>query len=614
MPNKNPQESPPIYDITINTISHVQYQINNGSWSSATASDGVFDEPEEDFTFTGLKTLTTPLPDGTYTFVVRAIDSAGNISNYATDSLTIETYNHPPDPFSHLSPIDAAVIGVLKPEFDWEDAVDIDPDDVVSYTLWYARDANFAAGTEVAGLSISSYIPTNNLDDNSTYYWKVCAVDKNGNKTWSRQVWSFSTQNISITVEAALSCAANEIPTTPVVGDIDNDGHQEIVFGGINIQDSAASSHLYVFKKHANDSVETVWSKPTDGNCLGVGLGDLNNDSLPEIAVYIYNPIQNSGTLSAINRDASTKWATRIPNKTPLNTKAIYQRDPSLGDVDGDGCCDVVINACDGSLWVISGKDGKEIWHKEFSNALSGYCGKTAVIDLDNDGKAEVIIASTSHFGVYRNDGSLWWQTEGCDFAIADLDGDKKPEIVVIGYVGMVKSYRYDGSIFWFKAYSLDAAGPAIADIDGDGKPEVVLPVEDNYICALNGEDGSLLWKTENLSMGGTWDNGDLIITDLNDDGLMEIVGMSQKKAVVLIDAKTGKVIANLGINIGFASMSPIVADIDNDGHAEILVPSGQNNDAEYKGKLIVLGDDTCWKACRKVWNQVSYYMTNIDA
>ncbi|MEK7814143.1 MAG: hypothetical protein AAB296_10315, partial [Candidatus Desantisbacteria bacterium] len=79
VPNKNPQESIPMHDITINTISHVEYQINNGSWSSAAASDGVFDEPEEDFTFTGLKTLTTPLPDGTYTFVVRAIDSAGNI-------------------------------------------------------------------------------------------------------------------------------------------------------------------------------------------------------------------------------------------------------------------------------------------------------------------------------------------------------------------------------------------------------------------------------------------------------------------------------------------------------------------------------------------------------
>ncbi|MBU1753389.1 VCBS repeat-containing protein [bacterium] len=609
VPNKNPQENPPIHNITINTITNVEYRIDSGSWSAATAMDSTFDEPEEDFTFTS-----PTLSNGTYTFRARAIDSAGNISNYATDLLTIETYDHVPGSFSLISPANAAVIGVLSLEFDWEDAVDTDPNDAVSYILWYGKDANFATKTEVSGLPLSKYITAVNLDDNSTYYWKVCAVDKSGNKTWSKQVWSFSTQQITITIEAIFSHTANEIPTTPVVGDLDGDGLPEIVYGGIPTQGSFSSSHIYVFRKHADNSVEVVWCKQTSGACLGVALGDLNNDGLPEIAAYTYNQAQNRGTLLAINPDSTIRWATPISNKGFPHPDVVYQRDPSLGDVNGDGCSDVVINACDGSLHVISGKDGKEIWYKEFSGNYTGYCGKTAVVDLDHDGKPEVIVAATSHFSVYRYDGSLWWDKQGCDFAIADLDGDKKPEIVVIGYTGVVQAYRYNGREFWSCKYKLaDSAGPAIADIDGDKKPEVVLPVENNYICAINGEDGSLLWKTENLFMG-KWEIGDLIITDLNDDGLLEIVGMSQKKAIVLLDAKTGKVIVNLGINIDFASMSPVVADVDNDGHAEILVSSGEVSDAKYKGQLIVLGDDANWKACRKVWNQISYYMTNIDA
>lgn len=88
VPNKNPQEVEPRHAITINTISQVEYKIDNGSWLSAQAVDGSFDEPEEDFTFTP-----STLSDGTYTFVVKAIDSAGNISNYATDTLNIKAYN-----------------------------------------------------------------------------------------------------------------------------------------------------------------------------------------------------------------------------------------------------------------------------------------------------------------------------------------------------------------------------------------------------------------------------------------------------------------------------------------------------------------------------------------
>ncbi|MBI4753081.1 hypothetical protein HY793_01745, partial [Candidatus Desantisbacteria bacterium] len=84
IPNKNPQEDEPLYNITINTISQIEYRINNNSWSSATALDGIFDEPEEEFTFTP-----STLSYGTHTFSVRAIDSVWNVSNYSTDTLTI---------------------------------------------------------------------------------------------------------------------------------------------------------------------------------------------------------------------------------------------------------------------------------------------------------------------------------------------------------------------------------------------------------------------------------------------------------------------------------------------------------------------------------------------
>ncbi|MFQ5553662.1 MAG: hypothetical protein ACE5EW_08130, partial [Thermoplasmata archaeon] len=54
-------------DVTINTISDVEYRVDGGSWTSATPSDGAFDEAVEDFTFT----LSTLL-EGTYTIEAQA--------------------------------------------------------------------------------------------------------------------------------------------------------------------------------------------------------------------------------------------------------------------------------------------------------------------------------------------------------------------------------------------------------------------------------------------------------------------------------------------------------------------------------------------------------------
>ena len=73
---------------SLSNISSVEYKVDTGSWSAATASDGAFDETTEDYTFT-----TSALSAGTHTVYVRATDAAGNTTaeaNYATDSFTVQ--------------------------------------------------------------------------------------------------------------------------------------------------------------------------------------------------------------------------------------------------------------------------------------------------------------------------------------------------------------------------------------------------------------------------------------------------------------------------------------------------------------------------------------------
>jgi len=69
-------------------ISTVEYRVDEGSWTAATASDGAFDSPSEDYTFT-----TATLSEAEHTVYVRATDSASNTTaevDYASDSFTVQ--------------------------------------------------------------------------------------------------------------------------------------------------------------------------------------------------------------------------------------------------------------------------------------------------------------------------------------------------------------------------------------------------------------------------------------------------------------------------------------------------------------------------------------------
>ena len=85
LPNENPmKEGSPV---SLNTIAAVQYRVDQGEWIEAEPADGSFDEPEEGFAFTVDVDSTVA---GEYTVSVRAQNSAGNWSEPATVTVTVE--------------------------------------------------------------------------------------------------------------------------------------------------------------------------------------------------------------------------------------------------------------------------------------------------------------------------------------------------------------------------------------------------------------------------------------------------------------------------------------------------------------------------------------------
>jgi len=86
-PNRKPFWWGECKNITINTITNVEYRIDNGPWMNATPTDGAFDEAQENFTCT-----TPSLSGGVHRIEVRGTNSVGNVeTSYASDIVTVTT-------------------------------------------------------------------------------------------------------------------------------------------------------------------------------------------------------------------------------------------------------------------------------------------------------------------------------------------------------------------------------------------------------------------------------------------------------------------------------------------------------------------------------------------
>jgi len=219
------------------------------------------------------------------------------------------------------------------------------------------------------------------------------------------------------------------------------------------------------------------------------------------------------------------------------------------------------------------------------------------VVDLDTDGAPEVIVAT------YRPLGTTWPGTvrrilrgadgtlvrsiasagdgvmiDGCvSMAAGDLDGDARPEIVVVAS-GQVRALRGDGSLLWdardrfgmpHRVRGGENAALAIADLDQDGTPEVVLG------ASAYDATGLLLWERDAGANEGSnrgYQGGMSVIADIDLDGRPEVVtGRRAYRA-----DGTALWVASDGTPAELPDGYPAIGSFDGDPQPEVvLVASG---------------------------------------
>ena len=391
--------------------------------------------------------------------------------------------------------------------------------------------------------------------------------------------------------------------SSPAVADLDGDGDAEVVAGSYSI-----------FIINGVDG-SLACQIETDGGRVwpGIVIADLDNDADLEIVTS-----HGGGYLHVFDQEGHEVWS-RQPTSSEL-------RGLSVADLDGDDTLEIVVNAAIGSkvnTWVYE-HDGtlRSGWPQldnDSGYAYGVYNDNAAIADLDGDGTAEIVVPSDVHYiCAYRPDGTA--------VAANEIYGDK-----AWGKVGVWESLDIElrgwgecsDSDLREERYRTNFAhgAAAIGDMDGDGSLEVAV-TGNTYDCGyssyLSRYTGVFLFNADRSRFqAGTIDWGSVptdtgeplsedydeiencqpnpVIADLDGDGEKEILFASydgRVHAFWLDKSEHGE--WPYAVNptdediLRFAS-EPVVADLDNDGHAEVIFTTWTEKGSGQTGRLHIV-------------------------
>ena len=471
-------------------------------------------------------------------------------------------------------------------------------------------------------------LPDNILDDE-------CNTPLQGFEWGIREDWSTG-ENIY--------CRIN-----PLVGDLDDDGIPEIVCfdmqGNSSSQTAAKIINVYDGRSKALKTQITVENMVWAHGNGPYGLVKLPNrkglivTACKDTKLYAYD-------IMAAN-PSNPVWVSNESYNTGYNDFSV-----SIGfaDFNGDGHPEIYVRNkifdAETGILLATAQGGYNQADSYSHNSHTNFNKLSCPIafDICGDTRQELILGNeiydvviTNRYGTSGNHATLTKSimppnniiNDG-HVQVADFNLDGHPDILISNrdtedYYGLVSFYVWDvynnrtSLPIQLETYFTGKSVPLIADFDNDGRLEILID------CCANDGQGQRAYRfnPNTNSFNHLWTlaidedsySNTATLFDFNNDGRNELV-LTDNSRLLVYDLSNNPPTLLSSIDCGEITIMhvPIVADVDNDGSAEIVVTGKAGGYMQANTMLKVYKSATePWRAVRKVWNQYMYHVTNVN-
>jgi len=411
---------------------------------------------------------------------------------------------------------------------------------------------------------------------------------------------------IDIKVEKIINNFGQYAGFSPVlVGDLNRDGKAELVTVVTDYRDHGASFIVIDGSDYSKNKIVKFGEEyGTPGVSFGYACGPIAISKQGYIYVVAGTAEKKNLYMYRYDKDITLVCQTSLEHN--------FYGNPRVADFDEDGHYEVFVGneVFDASNLnrIGSGGDANvgQLYQHDGAMFMMG-----CAFDLIKERRGLELICGNQIFEVTRSGvrviATIGDKHEGTS-QVADFDGDGELEIIVRSSMGKLSMYEVKDNAEVFRDEYVMTGYPAIGDIDGDGAQEIVgLKSSSKMVAYKYDSANKRLKEFWEISHSDRSAQTSMTIFDFNSDGKAEIV-YRDESSLRIIDGSTTKPFTISNINVSSATKSeyPVVADVDADGQAEIVVPGTmyKNYTKDNASINIFSSNRWAWAPASNFWNQ----------